>query len=222
MIAPATGYYPFKTGDTINLRDYSLTANQVANSERIEVFILGYEDDGMGPGSKLINTAIDTLTDGLVSRALPAQQALSQIAGGLLPSELLEWWRQQELLGEYIMVLNQSNDWNIGTHSVRSTNGNLDITYTILRSTELQESPSDTVALTIRNDSSQTIQTIYLWPSDANSWRNRASIELGPGAAETFVLETGVYDLRAEGGNGLYWEQGAIDLSKDQTWTISQ
>lgn len=223
LLAPGNGAYSVSIGTELDLSDFSLQVNHVADTDRIEVFFLGMESDELGVENELLNASIDVILNMLVDTVMPVTQGIAGLAMEALSGEALGWWQEQDMLGEYKVVLDKSNNWQEGSrHTVQSTNGNLEIVYSILRSTETIQPASETVTLTVENQSAWSVYTIYIWPSDGDAWHNKIRQEVMPDQSLAFVLETGKYNLRAEAERGVFWEQPAVEIARDRTWTITR
>jgi hypothetical protein len=83
----------------------------------------------------------------------------------------------------------------------------------------------ETSALTIFNDSSETICFVYISPSDSDEWGEDVLGDgnlIEPGDTYTFDVIVGTYDLMAENCDGdLLDIQEGVDLSEPQEWTFS-
>ena len=218
LLAPGTGAFPVKVGDFVDLGDFSLQVNHVADDDRIEVFFIGLENDDLSAELGMVNDTLDVILNVLVDTVVPLTTGVPGLALEALSGEALTWWREQDLLGEYKVVLEKSNNWQEGSrYTVESTNGNLEIVYTILRSTERLQPTAETVTLTVENQSAWAVYTVFVWPAEGETWRNKIRQSIQPGESLVFALEAGRYNLRAEADRGLYWEQSAVEITRERT-----
>jgi hypothetical protein len=126
FLPPNTEPIQFAVGDTLNLSNYSLSINNILDNENVSIFLLGFDSDDQGD---LTNFAIDAAL-AVAEEAIPGSSfvkfILSRVSGSAL-----DWWQNEDLLGEYSLVLSRENEWMQGTHSVYSSNSNLQITFSI-------------------------------------------------------------------------------------------
>ena len=223
LVAPGTGAYPLRTGDEIPLGDFSLQVNHVSDDEQIEVYFVGLESDTIGEEHDFVNLTLDMILDSIVDAVVPVDDGVTRFAVQILTGEALDWWKKQDVLGDYSLTLDKTNNWHQGErHTVRSKNDNLEITYTIMRSTEELQPLSKTALLTVDNRSLHTIQTIYIWPSNSESWHTKIIHPIEPNKSIKLSVEAGIYNLRAETDRSLYWEQSEVNITHDQLWTINR
>lgn len=222
LVSPGQGVHELRVGDTVGLGDFSLQINNVTDSDRIGVYFLAFDDDGeqQAQGSVAIAAGADVVLEA-ISDAIPSEQSIFQMAISRLGGPILAYWQQQDPLGEIQLTLDRSNNWLQGQqYIVHDPSNNLEVAYTILQSTELIVPTEDIVELNVENNSSSTISRLYIWPTNEGIWRSRIDTNLSPGASQTFRLEAGQYDLRAEGEQGLYWEKAAVEVQRYQVWNI--
>ena len=73
----------------------------------------------------------------------------------------------------------------------------------------------------VQNNSSYTIDTVYISESSNSTWgSDLLTTTIPPGGSHTFgQLKPGTYDLRAEDTLGGYWQNYGITLAPDDTYT---
>lgn len=128
VIPPDTDTVQMRVGDSLDLSSYSFGINNVQDvrDEEIAIYIMGLDNDEQ---SELTNFALDAAL-AIAESAVPGSSFIKFVLSSL-SGKALEWWQNEDLLGEFSLVLNKNNNWLEGTHSAVSANGNLWISYTI-------------------------------------------------------------------------------------------
>jgi len=224
LLLPGNGILAASVGDALELSAFSLAVNEVQERERIDVYLLGFESDQDTWDDRLANRALDGVV--LVIEELVPGDSLLKFGYKVLAGDELRWWEAEDSLGECWFVLDERNNWLQGQqYYAQSANENLDIAFTV---TKILEVPStvtskETVVLTVVNSTSSTVEKIYISPEMSSGWHlNWLEKGIPPGESRFFSVPTGVYDLRAEGSEGMPWEINALDLTRDRIWTIGE
>jgi hypothetical protein len=128
MIPPDSNPIFLRTNEKLDLSGYSLGINNIQDNydEEISLYILGFDSDEQ---SELTNLALDAAL-AIAEDAIPGS-SFTKFVLGRLSGNALAWWQNEDLLGEYSLILNKSNNWLEGTHLEMSSNENLITSYTI-------------------------------------------------------------------------------------------
>lgn len=141
--APGNGSYKIGEIRKIKLDGYSLSVNGITSNETILLDIVAFDSDEIGfLQSQVASAALDgTLTlleKHLEEAAFVAQMGSKATIVGFVISTavggVLDWWQEADVLGDYAVILEPSNNWMLGSpHVVTSSNGNITLSYTIMK-----------------------------------------------------------------------------------------
>lgn len=227
LILPGQGTFNVFVGDQIALADFSLSANNISANELIAVYILAFEDDQLTPEAQhVINIVLEATILALEATKYEYPPAsIIQFALDNLAGEALDWWQEADVLGEYSLVLAQSNDWMRGEqYLAQSLNGNLEIVFTILHSIDItgQIGADGRVVFTVINQSSYPLEKVFFSPIENRGWgMNWLEERIPPMQSKSFAIVAGTYDLRVESSEGFYWERSDVRIINNQEWTVN-
>ena len=135
LVFPGNGTYPIRPGTNISLNRFFLGIDNLQPEERVAIYFLGFDEDAQTTWDEEITDL--ALDGGLMILEAGMSELLGKFPGGGFVSyiihkasgEILEWWREADVLGEYAFVMDGTTP--SGERQVQSTNGNLKIRFTI-------------------------------------------------------------------------------------------
>lgn len=222
-----------KAGDTILLESVGIYLSDVKPDETIYVYLLGFEDDANMPQSyRKTADVMLAATMSLLLEAVPMGGVANFVINqgiGQMNGELLDWWQEADLLGEFAVSINRGDESIIGkqSHGI-SDNGQLEFFYSLIPTTELVTEEytiddgviddSDTASLTILNKSNIIINQVFIAPIASETLGPAIETEIKPSDIGTFIIPNGEYKVRII-GEDTTWEE-RVDINGDTNLEI--
>jgi hypothetical protein len=228
LLMPGEGSYFVETGKNISLQDFSMSVNDVKSNEKIYFYFLGIEDDELTPEANNLAELAIGLTVALLGELKHPVASVSAFALENLVGEGLEWWQEADVMGEYAVVLEPNNHWLVGNqYRELSTNGNIEITYTILSSSDIEkniiveDNTHKEVQFVLVNNTQTNLVTFFISPQGSPSWGpNWLGVPLPPNQSRSFNIPSGLYDIRVESENNLSWEK-SLPINQNENWSLT-
>ena len=148
MLLPGRGTYPIRTNQPLTLnREYGISVDRSFLEDELYIHFIGIDNDDPPPGADLIfSLFLDTVIP-ILEQAweAPGGAPISVISTVLSmgAGSWYDWVKEQDIIAEKGIYLYAKDNWDVGTHKLITTDGNMEIVYTIT----LSDTPSKITAV---------------------------------------------------------------------------
>ena len=143
------------------LENFALTVTDFRSDETVYLYLLAFDEDTQGNFGEIGTDAAVSESIEILQKVLERDGILPDIgmssfivgsATSLAASALISWWREADLVGEYLLKLTPDNNWYLERDLfLQSTDANMDFYVSVMR----QTSPSNCIAAVTPEDAGE-------------------------------------------------------------------
>ena len=139
LLLPGQGTYQIRTNRPLELNsEYGISVDKAFLNNKIYVHFIGIDNDNPPPGADLtFRLFLDwglPLLEGIVTASGGGGISLASMAISSGADYWYDWVKEQDIIAEDGVYLYEENNWSVGKHEHKTTDGNMEIVYTVMLS----------------------------------------------------------------------------------------